>query len=134
MGDARTAAKSSSVQAAEPQARARVPRANGEIGLQSSSPAAAPAGNLQTMRALGIRPKLAVSQPDDPEEREADRAADAFVARKPVAQGCPSCDAGDQQVMRKIDGRASARTEGSGFEHGAGDPLDTTVRREYESF
>ncbi len=41
------------------------------------------AGNMQTLRILGISARLEVSQPDDPEEREADRIADALVVSPP---------------------------------------------------
>jgi hypothetical protein len=44
-------------------------------------PGTALAGNLALQRALGIRAKLEVSHESDPEEREADRTAEAFASR-----------------------------------------------------
>ncbi len=52
----------------------------------------------QLLRRHGIQPKLAISQPDDPEEREADRVADRIMrmhAGPPVSSPC-SCSEGEE--------------------------------------
>ncbi|MEO6897939.1 MAG: DUF4157 domain-containing protein [Caldimonas sp.] len=46
----------------------------------NEGPAPTSLSNQDWIRAQGIRPKLVVSQPSDPEEQDADRAADAFVS------------------------------------------------------
>jgi hypothetical protein len=87
----------------------------------ASSHVLAAAGNLALSRALaarGIRTKLAVSQPGDPEEEEADRMADAVVSRSviPVVhRKCDACAAGktceaceEDAVHRKRDGSGSS--------------------------
>jgi hypothetical protein len=62
---------------------------NTPAAAQSSFAGVAPAapGNQQMLRALGIRPALAIRASSDPEEHEADLAADAFVARAPLPVG-----------------------------------------------
>jgi hypothetical protein len=81
------------------------------------------AGNLAMQRLLGsgvIRPKLAISQPGDPYEQEADRVADVITRKtEPVlARKCASCAAGappcpaceaepNGMVQRKTESRAA---------------------------
>src|SRR5258708_21695806 len=94
-------------------------------GVQSRDGAslAALAGNQQVLRSLGIRTKLTVSHPDDPDEREADGAASAFASggahlqRKlgtsttasseedNVSRQCSSCEE-EERVSRTSSGDA----------------------------
>ena len=103
------------------------------------------AGNQQTMRALGIRPMMAVSAPTDPEEREADVAADAFVARAPLPMGfgarrsssevrrkCSTCE--EPMLFRKTDGAAAPGATVHALPPSRGEPLAPALRRPYESF
>lgn len=109
-------------------------------------------GNLQVLHALGLRPKLTVSSPRDPEEQEADRAADAFargadrVAVDPghaprLARKCAQCACADEDehLARKPDaasgpsGGRLARVS-SALHDGAGTPLPADTRRTYERF
>ena len=78
------------------------------------------AGNQQTLRALGIRAKLSVSQPSDPEEQEADRAADAFASGAPhaghIARKCAGRSDDEGLVARQGTHQSSPR----GFQAAAG--------------
>jgi hypothetical protein len=77
--------------------------------------------------ALGIQPKLKVSVPDDPYEREANRIADTVMRMpEPVMQRtcaacsaggatCPSCDEEETRVQRKADGANGAGEVSSDF-------------------
>ncbi|MFB9240308.1 DUF4157 domain-containing protein [Massilia antarctica] len=69
-----------------------------------AAPEARQAGaNQDTLRALGIQARLTVSQPGDPDEQEADRAADAFVS----GQAAPSLGArGGATIQRQCAGCA----------------------------
>ena len=107
------------------------------------------AGNLATLRALGIRAKLDVSAPSDPEEQEADRIADAFaggaavsprVARgsggSDVHRACATCEQ-DETVHRKpLSGSGASPAPGAlpGLGGSGGQRLPTALRRDYERF
>lgn len=126
MGPARATAKS---------APPPVPAPHAQAPGRGESPAALQAaGNQQVLRALGGRAKLSVSQPDAPEEREADRMAEAFVARKPLAPACSDCDGDDQPLMRKADGARPATAPPATLTHGSGEPLAPAIRGDYEGF
>ena len=103
------------------------------------------------MRALGIRAKLAVSQPSDPEEHEADRMADAFVGGRPappaqaparpgvLQRACASCEEEPRTVHRKTGeaGAPSPTVSGLGRRLSSGPPgsvLAPSIRRPYERF
>jgi hypothetical protein len=105
------------------------------------------AGNQQVMRALGARAKLEVSSPSDPEELEADRAADAIVssaALPPIGPAAPGliarqaacAAAGSEETLhRKADDAAptpAAPEEISATLH-AGEPLPRGLRLDFES-
>ena len=110
-----------------------------------------PAGNLATQRLLRsgvIRPKLAVSQPGDVHEQEADRVADQ-VMRMPEASlqpSCSACEAGGTQCPKceaeksvRLKTEASANPTGMSVPDsfvqslGSGQPLDTATRASFES-
>jgi hypothetical protein len=108
------------------------------------------AGNLAIQRQLlayGIRAKLSVSQPGDPDEEEADRVADAMVSGAPpgsihrkcagCASGspCPTCE--EEPLQRKADHAAgSDPTRAAGHAVAAlgsgGQPLPGSVRTDFE--
>jgi hypothetical protein len=110
-----------------------------------------PAGNLAVQRLLRsgvIRPKLAISQPGDMYEREADRIAEQ-VMRTPEPgryRSCASCESGaacssckdNNSLLQRIAGQQnsspanshSAENFVSGF--GPGRPLDPAVRGFFE--
>ena len=80
------------------------------------------AGNLAVQRALGggiIQPKLTISQPGDPYEKEADRVADQ-VMRMPTGGSAPA--ALNSQVSSRI-----------GATKGGGQPLPSSTRAFFES-
>src|SRR5688572_7317126 len=105
-----------------------------------------PAGNLATQRLLrsgAIRAKLAISQPGDPSEQEADRVAD-HIMRMPEpslqrtcaacesgATPCPKCEA-DKTAQRKPEVGADpiVTSAPGGFVQslGSGHPLDPSTR------
>src|SRR5262245_44241942 len=107
------------------------------------------AGNLAVQRLLrsgAIQTKLAVSQPGDASEREADSVADRIVsgesktAESPcICNGqsggdCPRCSAKGAAVQLKTDATAgSSSAPDAGLSFGTGSPLDTTTRAFMES-
>lgn len=108
----------------------------------AASPALAQAaGNQQLQRALGIRAKLAVGQPGDPDEQEADRVSEAFangvgnagtIHRKCASPGCD-----EQTVQRSPAAPAAApRTppRHAGLRASEGTPLAHDTRRDFERF
>jgi hypothetical protein len=119
---------------AEPQAARALARDSAAL-----DPAAL-VGNQQFLRALGVQAKLEVSAPSDPGEHEADRLADAFVARKAIDGGCTSCASDDDDaLMRKADGGppasgASPPASPPPAGDGAGEPIDPAIRHDYERF
>ncbi|MDO9712890.1 eCIS core domain-containing protein [Paracraurococcus lichenis] len=123
-----------------------------------NSPAAPPApalefaGNLaiQSLLRSGItRAKLTVSQPNDPDEREADRVADAAVSGAPstlVRCKCASCAAGvpcgqcDEETPVRLKGNgaqptpsAAAAMPALSFLGSGGRPLPRETRRGFET-
>src|SRR5438132_2465817 len=109
------------------------------------------AGNLAIQRLFGsglIQAKLAISQPDDPYEREADRVADRVLSSATVpsiqpsygngaaGDSCRECAAEQNVQSKKLAGhtpRASAMVESSlGALHGGGQPLSSSVRALFE--
>jgi Domain of unknown function (DUF4157) len=105
--------------------------------------------------AWSIQPKLAVSAPDDPDEREADRIADTVMrSPQPVVQRkcaacsaggatCPSCEEEETRVQRKADGADAAGEVGTDAEvdtgmqarlqsPSGGRPLPEGLRRDVE--
>jgi hypothetical protein len=109
------------------------------------------AGNLavqQLLRSNGIQAKLAISQPADPEEHEADRVADRVMrahAGAPIGSSC-SCASGDDMceqcrhqqsatVARKPAETAPPAMPHKSVEHvlrSAGEPLDQSARVFFE--
>ena len=100
-------------------------------------------GNQEWMHALGLRAKLTVSQPGDEDEREADRAADAFASGAPraghISRKCASCS-DDESVTRKAADAASttgvhatARVLGN-LTSSRGAALPDASRHTYERF
>lgn len=130
-------------------------------------PAASPAqgagvqalGNLtvqQLLRSGAIQPKLAVSQPDDPDEREADRVADRVMRMEhpgaisssstSIHRSCAACEAGgttcpscaeEERVQRKDIAAPTSppssplRSEIAGL-RGGGEPLSSSTRAFFE--
>jgi hypothetical protein len=93
--------------------------------------------NLDTLRSLGIRPKLSVSQPSDPDEQEADRLADAFADGQKIQRACASNSCADETVHRNAAAPASsapAMAPRAPLGLHAGVPLPTAIRRDYEGF
>jgi Domain of unknown function (DUF4157)/Putative peptidoglycan binding domain len=110
-----------------------------------------PAGNLATQRLLrsrAIQPKLAISQPGDIHEREADRIAEQIMpAPEPGpertcagcesgAAPCPACEEKAAIAQRKADrdGHAKSDSAPTGFVEslGSGRPLDPDTRAFFE--
>jgi len=96
-------------------------------------------GNLQTLQQLGVRAKLTLSEPSDPQEREADRLADGFVSGQPPAHStCTSCTPGT--VRRKPAGAgasaASPATAGApaALHRGRSQPLAGDQRTRLEHY
>ena len=102
--------------------------------------------NLQMLSVFGLRAKLTVSQPSDPDEREADSAADAFSRGQAAASGkltqapadrvqrqCADCD---EPIMREA---AAGETRGPSpsaviGEGAGGHSLPRSTRAPYERF
>jgi hypothetical protein len=92
------------------------------------------------LRAIGIHAKLDMTTPDHPDEREADRQADAFISAQRVARTCSSCAAQEDTIKRtpeagsedSTSAGASTRTPPAGGS--GGQPLAPPVRRSYERF
>jgi hypothetical protein len=97
---------------------------------------------------FGIKPKLAVSRADDPDEREADRIADqvlsasAWTSPAPASNGtsvphiqrkCAECEE-EETLHRKAEPATGATTVPDHFvpPSGAGHPLDGATRRFFE--
>jgi hypothetical protein len=80
------------------------------------------AGNLAVqaaLRATDIQGQLSISRPDDPEEQEAERMAELYVARQPIARDTGSASAADWA-------QTSSR--------GGGKSLPPFMRHDYEAF
>lgn len=99
------------------------------------------AGNQQFQRALGIRFKLAASQPGDPDEQEADKVADAFASgagnaatihRKCAGPGCDEPPVQRKAVAPTPAPRATPRQLGLNAAVGA--PLAPDARHDFERF
>lgn len=95
--------------------------------------------NQRLLRTLGIRAKLTLSQPADPDEHEADRAAEAFVGGEPIARQCVSCPpAAEEALRRKAAGpdrpRSSVHRAVAGLAGSAGRPLPPGTRGPFERF
>jgi len=133
---------------AEPHARAvpqarKSPAAVHDLVTRAALPVAQPAGNQQTLRALGIRGKFRVSRPNDPDELEADRTAAMFSAgNMTIQRKCTCCAAQDKdEVCRKPAGEAAGRGVSSPAHQGVralaestGYAIPATARRDYEQF
>jgi hypothetical protein len=108
-----------------------------------------PAGNLATQRLLRsgtIQPKLAISQPGDVHEQEADRIAEE-VMRMPepalqcagcesAATPCPACEEKAAIAQRKADHDSHAKSDSASASFveslGSGRPLDPQTRAFFE--
>lgn len=136
--------------------RAPAPKAT-PTPVRHSTAATAPAeqvpGNQELLHALDVQARLSVSRPDDPDEHEADRIADAFVsggnlpARTPPAaraparlqRKCASCGDDDMSISRKASAsgavaHSAVHNVRSALRVSRGDPLPPRVRSEYEGF
>ncbi len=109
------------------------------------------AGNQAVQELLhqaGIHPKLAISQPDDPEERQADQVADRIMrmhSGAPISSPC-SCSEGEEMceeckakkgeaVARKAEGSAIARgphLAAAAIQRSSGRALDGATRAFFE--
>jgi hypothetical protein len=102
----------------------------------------------ELLRSALIRAKLSISQPDDPEEREADQVAERVMrsaAGFPISSPC-SCSGGEEMcaecqqkndatVARKPAGTVNGATSQHGIEHvlrSPGQPLDAATRGFFE--
>lgn len=103
-------------------------------------------GNLDMqflLRTKAIQAKLAISQPGDPEEREADRIAEQIVSQKAGATHggtngaiCSKCEERDKLARKEAVG-GSRRIDSAGDAQnaplrGTGQPLSTSVRDFFE--
>ncbi len=101
----------------------------------------------ELLRQSGIRAKLAISQPDDPEEREADQIAHRVMrahAGAPVPSSCSCSQSGETceecqhkqpAIARKPDGVSSSHVQHQGVDRALrspGRPLDTQTRSFFE--
>jgi hypothetical protein len=89
------------------------------------------------MRRLGVRPKLDISQPGDPDELQADRMAEAFV-RGHAMPGVPQ-GSGEDELRRKHDDRAHGSAKPlparlASAADAAGSALPAATRAPYERF
>src|SRR6266478_3529520 len=110
-----------------------------------------PAGNLATQRLFRsgvIQPKLAISQPDDVHEEEADRIAEEIMRMPELgldgacagcesgATPCPACEEKAAIAQRKADhdGHAKSDSAAASFVEslGSGRPLDPEDRAFFE--
>ena len=102
-----------------------------------AEPAGEP-GNQEMQELLtgGLRAKLEVGSPNDPEEREADLLAEQMIAGRtagPCACGGGGCAACGSKVRRSADGGATAPAAvPGGFGNRAGRPLDAGMRSRFE--
>ncbi len=104
----------------------------------------------ELLRQAGIHPKLAISQPDDPEEREADQVADRVMrmpdpgvfpaAISPVlSRKCAACDEEEEQKLARQSQGAPATAEATAPPpivqealSSSGQPLDAATRAFFE--
>lgn len=111
-------------------------------------------GNQQMLRMLGLHAKLSISQPGDPEEFEADRAADAFVASANLAgmnthfsvprlaRNCAQCAQEEERhLARKTEALAATNTASNrmgriseAMHQSQSIPLPAKAKSEYERF
>ncbi|WP_412543355.1 DUF4157 domain-containing protein [Longispora sp. K20-0274] len=115
-----------------------------ELGaMRSAEPATRPPAGAppehRVLAAAGLWPKLAVSQPGDPHEREADAVADR-VMRSAAGDTCGGCDddhpctecgGPPATVSRSATGPAPSSWAGR-LALGAGSPLDRSTREFFE--
>lgn len=97
------------------------------------------------LKAGAIQPKLRVSQPDDVDEREADRVADQVVSTAPstLQRKCvsgPTCEEEEGENVKGIHREAEPSSDPDESSHddllgslGSGQPLDPSVRQPMES-
>lgn len=130
----------------------RLPSAPAGAPMVAGVASLAAAGNLAMQRWLaagGIHAKLAVSQPGDPDELEADRVADAVVSGGSVPaiqRKCAACASGtpcgtceDEPVQRKPEGAAGAHAAqgvaqaSAAVRGGGGLPLPRGVQHDMEA-
>jgi hypothetical protein len=90
---------------------------------RSAEARAARGSNLELLTALGLRTKPPISKPGDPDERQADRVADAFM-RGQAAPGLARGTGAVEPAKRALPDPARS----------AGQALPPAVRREYEGF
>jgi Domain of unknown function (DUF4157)/Lysine-specific metallo-endopeptidase len=106
------------------------------------------AGSLWHRLATRVQPKLTVSAPNDPYEREADRVADQVMrmpasevapssAPQKVSRKCAACDEEEEKLQKKEAGTADAASgEAPAIVHevlrSPGQPLDDATRAYFE--
>lgn len=98
---------------------------------------------------MAVRAKLAVSEPGDPDEREADRAADHVVARMsgkpdtgrptltPLSSGvaqrkCAACEAEDRQRLQRKGSTGPVTAQRVDLNPSGGDPMADGTRQQME--
>ncbi|HKQ30039.1 MAG TPA: DUF4157 domain-containing protein, partial [Burkholderiales bacterium] len=90
-------------------------------------------GGCPRCQSAGVQTKLAVSQPGDPYEREADRIAQAIVSGSSAAPSRASAARTAQRKTRAGTTRAaSGVSDGAARELGSGRPLDAASRSYFE--
>src|SRR5690349_8588865 len=79
----------------------------------ASEPESSATWQMLAMRPAGVQAKLAVSQPDDPFEQEADRVADRVMRMEApgvtVQRKCAGCEE-EEQLQRKRTGSEAVET------------------------
>jgi hypothetical protein len=103
------------------------------------------------LRSIGVRAKLAISQPGDAFEQEADRAADHVMRMTDTSDSnsvplnenasgllqrkCPECEEEEEKLKRKADGKDADVSPGHMKKElfsGSGQPLDSATREFFE--
>jgi hypothetical protein len=131
--------------AATPAPARTAPRAQAPAEAQAQAEQTASLNPVWQLIAWRAQTKLAVSTPDDPAEREADRIAERVTQAAPVhlQRECAACAAGGApcptceektQVLRATEGAAGPARVPDGFAQalGPGRPLEPEVRAFFE--
>jgi len=128
-----TTAKSKVIDKA-PKAREAAATTQGPLRQpEGPAPAAQQAGNLAVQRLYNaglIKAKLSISQPDDPEEREADRVAEQVVSQTPdqkIQRKCAACSAGGTTCPKCEEEEKIQRKENAGYRPQAGPSVHSQI-------
>lgn len=148
-----TRAKAAKISRPRPAATAMPATESRRRDSNRGAPRATEMGNLERMQAMGMRAKLTVSQPGDPDELEADRVAAAFVDDRSaptiaaargsqLQRSCIGCEE-DLALRRETDsgGSASAPSSGSmgdsifrAMRASQGETMPAMLREEFAGF